>query len=1041
MEFERLLFSSIYFIAVSLYLHWGINLVKMEQIKKERNILFTAFFALAIWTFGYFMLFLVPSYEMALFWKRVSMVGMSSVFTLLLYFSILLAYTKLSSRNRIFLAILHLPALINMYIFSFSNSLARNQYQLISVDNGWTHFSKSNTFDVFFRSYAILYILLVLHIIWSWQQRLRDRKTAKNIRIVLYSLTTAAVLTILTAVLLPNLLNQALINLGPLWAIVPAGAIYRAVKNYDLFEARIIPEEMNYITWKEQGKIFNNFSFGFYLAAFLAFAATYLPNIGERTAFIEASKISIILFSIGLAISIIQWIHNKKIKRILTTIVLVFSIPIILYQFRQNAAVTVWAFPIIISISSTILSNQVLLYLVTIFSIVGQLLLWAFHPEMKVLVTNYDYILRIILIIGAFSTAVFTNKLYISKLDENNRQIKFKGIVSDVLFEFIEVTEESYDKKVDHLLEKIGTFFLVDRVHIYSMDPENQSMSYSKEWANGRIVEDNGEIDKIELKDLPWWLEQLENEKIVLIEDVDELAEEAFMEKLYLEERKVKSLLSVPIMVNGKIHSVIGIQSFKRKEWTTDNIEMLKIMAKILSNGIVHLESDKKIKNMAYYDSLTKLPNRVLFSDRINEAIKLAKVNNQFVSVMFIDLDEFKIVNDTMGHDGGDYLLQKVSERLKEQVRETDTVSRFGGDEFIVLLNNINSCKDVPVIAEKVLSIFSSPFLIKEQEFFITASGGLSTYPLDGKDPDQLIKNADLAMYEAKGKGKNQYSLSSSEMLDEVQKNMELSNDLYHAIERNELSVHYQAQVHLDSEEITGFEALLRWNHPELGMISPGVFIPLAERTDLIHTIGFWVLETVCKQNKKWQDEGYPPLPIAVNLSAVQFTSEDLVGNVKSILEKTKLVPEYLELEVTESVAIRDTKSVAHTLAKLKETGVSIAIDDFGTEYSSLSKLKELPIDKLKIDIEFIRGIAKNKKDQAITKTIINLAKNLNLSVLAEGVETKEQLTFLKEKDCDSVQGFYYYKPIPAEKVEELFKQAADEEAIYLKEFNPRFIK
>ena len=298
---------------------------------------------------------------------------------------------------------------------------------------------------------------------------------------------------------------------------------------------------------------------------------------------------------------------------------------------------------------------------------------------------------------------------------------------------------------------------------------------------------------------------------------------------------------------------------------------------------------------------------------------------------------------------------------------------------------------------------------------------------MDGRNSETLVKNADTAMYEAKAKGKNRYSICTSGMKDQIEKNIRLSNDLHYALERNELTVYYQPQVDLNDKKITGLEALLRWNHPEFGIIPPKEFIPLAEKNGLINSIGAWVLETACSQNKKWQEMGLPKLQMAVNLSGVQFINANIVEDIDRILKKTALDPKYLELEITESIAIKETNLVVDILNKLKKLGVSIAIDDFGTEYSSLSRIKSLPIDRIKIDMEFIHGIEKSEKDQAITMVIINLAKNLGLNVLAEGVETAPQLEFLNQKMCDYVQGFYYYKPMPAEEMEKILEEILEE--------------
>lgn len=398
----------------------------------------------------------------------------------------------------------------------------------------------------------------------------------------------------------------------------------------------------------------------------------------------------------------------------------------------------------------------------------------------------------------------------------------------------------------------------------------------------------------------------------------------------------------------------------------------------------------QKIENLAYHDFLTDLPNRVILVDRLQQAIDLAKRTNKKIGVLFLDLDGFKTINDTFGHFQGDELLKDVAARLLSLVRECDTVARMGGDEFIIMVQNLESDDDILTIANKVIDAFNEPFDLNHNEIYVTASIGISVYPTDGETHESLLKNADLAMYKAKEKGKNQSILCTTSMKDIITENMTLSNGLYRSLERNELEVYYQPQINLNSKKIIGLEALLRWNHPELGLVLPGKFIHLAEQNGLINPIGKWVLNTVCMQNKAWQEEGLVPIRIAVNLSIIQFQNPVIVSQIKEILEKTKLLPQYLELEITEGIAMRDTDYIIRVLNAFQEMGIYITIDDFGTEFSSLKYLKLLPINQIKIPLPFTQGINVDKRDEAIVKTIIALAKNMGLDVIAEGVETQQ---------------------------------------------------
>lgn len=463
------------------------------------------------------------------------------------------------------------------------------------------------------------------------------------------------------------------------------------------------------------------------------------------------------------------------------------------------------------------------------------------------------------------------------------------------------------------------------------------------------------------------------------------------------------------------------------KELTFQNEEKGKRAAELiiankrLENEInIRIGMEKKIKSLVYYDYLTGLPNKRLFNDRLNLCILYLVRNEKSLGVLFLDLDSFKRINDTMGHAKGDELLKMVSKRIKNILRSDDTVCRIGGDEFLILIENLKQDFYLEKIAEKIIELFKKPFTIDNHDLFITTSIGGAIYPIDGDDVETLIKNAGIAMYKAKEEGKNKFQLCTPIIKDSLVEEMKLTNSLYGALDRNELELYYQPQVNIISGEIIGLEALIRWHNSKLGMVNPGDFIYIAEKTGLILPIGEWVMRAACIQNKAWQNSGILNVPIAVNLSVNQFQNIKIVQQITEILKETDLKPKDLELEITENIIMKDPEYIIESLKQLKELGVTIAIDDFGTEYSSLNYIKQLPVDKIKIAMTFIQGININHKDEAIIKVIIVLAKNLGLKVIAEGVETKEQLDFLRDQMCDEIQGYYYYKPMTANQIEEL---------------------
>jgi len=451
---------------------------------------------------------------------------------------------------------------------------------------------------------------------------------------------------------------------------------------------------------------------------------------------------------------------------------------------------------------------------------------------------------------------------------------------------------------------------------------------------------------------------------------------------------------------------------------TNDELQIVGLAYNKMAASMVKMLNERKtnedkIKFLAYHDTLTGLPNRTLFNDRLGQALLMAARNHELVGVIFLDLDRFKTINDTFGHSLGDLLLQTMAERLKGCLRATDTVTRMGGDEFILILTEMTEMEQILVIAAKIQTAIVNPVKLEALEVFVSGSIGISVFPLHGTDQETLIRHADAAMYSAKAQGKNNFQLYDPKLNNLTQNRMLMELDLQQALSREEFILHYQPIIDVTSGQIQGVEALIRWQHPIMGLLYPTEFITLAEESGIIVKIGEWVLQKACMQNKKWQDSGNHPITMAVNISSMQFQREDFSQLVQAILTENDMDPKWLELELTESIVMRNTQHTLGMLQKLSQLGVCLSIDDFGTGFSSLGHLKRLPIHTLKIDKSFIHGAIVNQEDEAIVKTIISLGRRLNLNVVAEGVETEGQLAFLRLRKCNRIQGFLIGEPVP----------------------------
>lgn len=478
------------------------------------------------------------------------------------------------------------------------------------------------------------------------------------------------------------------------------------------------------------------------------------------------------------------------------------------------------------------------------------------------------------------------------------------------------------------------------------------------------------------------------------------------------------------IVLTGNDDHALALSAVKRG--AQDYLVKGKIDRELLQRAMQYAVERKRyqeqLERQANYDGLTGLPNRQLLHDRLHQAVSTQRQIHS-ISVVFIDLDHFKVINDSLGHNSGDEVLRHVAERLRSSVRDGDTVARIGGDEFVLILNDQTNEDVIFRAMKRIINKVSEPMRIGNRELNITCSAGISVHPQDGFDVETLLRNADAAMYRAKANGRNNFQFYTSEMNELVSERLMLEHSLRRALERKEFSLHYQPRVNLRTGAIDAVEALVRWEHPEHGLILPDRFIPIAEETGLIVEIGKWVLQTACAQSRAWQDAGLPPVVVSVNLSARQLWEGGLAVMVAGILAETGVRPEHLEMELTESVVMHDTETVISTLQGLKANGVRLSIDDFGTGYSSLSYLKRLPIDALKIDGSFVRDIdaGLGADGGILAKAIISLGHGLHLKVIAEGVESEAQMAFLKMHQCDEVQGFYYSTPLPPDECARLF--------------------
>ncbi|BAY62111.1 diguanylate cyclase/phosphodiesterase with FHA and GAF sensor [Calothrix brevissima NIES-22] len=588
------------------------------------------------------------------------------------------------------------------------------------------------------------------------------------------------------------------------------------------------------------------------------------------------------------------------------------------------------------------------------------------------------------------------------------------------------LVDMNYESGVEKTLAILGEAAEVDRTYLFKnhLHPNKGEMAVSLlfEWTRSHI-----EPTQLQWQNLVyqtaglerWYTALSQGQSIVGLTREFPLAEQ----EILLRDR-IQSIFLVPLCFEEKFWGYLGLADCSQeRQWSRHEESTLLTMAASISGAWQRQQVEEKIRYQALHDLLTGLPNRLQFNHALDRALPDGGIPQESLAVMFLDLDRFKVINDTLGHTLGDLLLKLVAQRVQESLRIGDTVARWGGDEFTILLPQINSQEEVKQIAQKILKTLTAAFEIKGHELYISASIGIALFNDNSPDAETLIQHADAALYHAKDAGRNNYQFYTPSLSKRTPAFLTLEKSLRYALEREEFMLYYQPRVNIITGEITGMEALLRWQHPEMGLVAPNIFIPLAEESGLIVPIGEWVIRTACKQNKAWQDAGFPQLTIAVNLSPKQFRQPNLVDTLTSILQETGLDPKFLDLEITESTAIEDLDFTRTVLYNLRQMGVYLSIDDFGTGHSSLSRLQLLPLHHLKIDKSFIQDLTTDQKVAHIVKAIVVLGQSLGLKLTAEGVEKPEELEFLRSINCEDVQGYLFYRPLAAQKITELLQK------------------
>ena len=1019
-----LTFSLIFFAAFAMYFFFGLYVLFLNFNSNLHRVFFFSCISLCFWAFSFSIANSAADYETCLFWRRVACLGWGTYFSILLHFIIILTDKNRLLQKKWYYVLLYLPAAVNVFAFCFYSEIAVKQYHLFSTEAGWLNIAAGTVWDIWFNCYYVIFSVTGVGLLLHWGITAKDMLVRKQ-SIMMGSAITFAILTgTLTEVVINSFYPGTSLQIAPIIILLPMLLMLYCIKRYQLLAPDIssqTAEAGQILSEATRARLYWYLLVVYIAGALINFITQYFSN---RESLKTVLLFSAVMLFLGFFLAAVQYVKIRAARRdMLSDIIMSVTIPVMILKNIDTSAVYALMVPVIFILISVAFNQNRMLILTGTVTLATLLLLWVIIPSQTVSFMSMDHISRIFIFIMIIWIACFINQIYRKRLVQYEEQVRQQELIAEISADFVSVDERNIDSKVSRLLEKCGEYFLADHVYIIFFDNIEKEVNLLYEWRNTGVNSIAELIEDAEEDDLPVWLNknQLAQRGNIFITKVQDI-EEQIPEKKWLEAQRINSVLTMLLMEKGEVFGFLVFHAAKDEkilEYSTPNI--VQMIGNHVTHSLLKVAAYRELSHMAYFDNLTDIPNRMLFNKCLEEAIKLAAKSNKLVGLIYLDLDLFKTVNDIMGHDVGDSFLKQVAKNLASCLKYDDTLARFGGDEFLIFVPQASHIDEILDTANKIIEMFSRPIRAENHEFSVTASMGISAFPMDGDNPEELVKNADLAMYYSKEYGKNRYTVCSDQLKKDFQLKTELTNSLYHALEREELELYYQPKVKSNGE-IIGVEALIRWNHPKLGLIMPDEFISIAESIGLISSIDQWVVRKACWQSKAWQDKGFLKIKMAFNLSPAQFYRESFINSIENALKENELDPEILEVEITEGIAYYQPEIFMKTVNKLKAIGLSVAIDDFGSDYSSLSRLRSLPVDRIKIDKQFTDEIPFNKKQGDIVKAILALGNILGLKVTVEGVENEQQFEFFKENTCDEIQGYFFYKPMPAKEIESVLK-------------------
>ncbi|NLJ70196.1 MAG: EAL domain-containing protein [Clostridiaceae bacterium] len=1025
-----LMLSIILYICGCFYMIFGACTIATNINSKANRLFLLLTSSLAIWSFSLSVSNSAATAEESAFCRSFSVFGWGVFSSILLHFILVLTKTERRLNKRIKYITTYLPAFINIILFGPFGYFFEKQYKMVQTDYGWMNMAPMYYAGIWLNLYYIVFSIASLILLIRWWRKLESHTSEK--RLAKYFLISVILLfSIITIIdILPDILNKKFFpKLPVLFLLVPTIILFTVLKKFGLLleRRRTIPilRETDKFS-SDRLRLFRTAAVIYMIGGAISFLVGYF---GKKGALGREILFAAALLLFGVFTRMIPFITKKHaVQNAIFLVICSLSTFYIMIVNAKIGALTVWSVYILFLLFTVIFDYRILAILFTAFCVVIQIVFWIIYPKVFVTINGNEYAIRIVIILFSYFSVRYLTTEYAFKVKVYQRFAREQEVLEQISSNFISINSENAKDKIDEMLKMSDEILEFSHAYLvkFSKDYEEATI------LNMCVKDTTKELFpyrpgmKFKTVTFPLAKSLIAQGKPMICEDTKKATFDKCGEtNNFFISRGVKSFFALPVIVDERIVGMLVIEYYNRIDvsFAESRSYFLDIIVNILGDTRRKLLYEKRLYNSAYFDKRTKLANRNMLKKRLRQTIRNRKESEK-IAVLVIELANLRVIKDTFGHSVGEQVMVKSATILENILEECCYIARSGEGKFVIVLPNVKNTEQIKDCAKRILASFSDPISTetKIEALFVVIRIGISVYPDDGRDADTILKNADMAGYEARNADKR-VLLYNSRMENNIAENTLFTNRLFKSLQNDEFFLVFQPQISCTTGKTVGIEALLRWTSDGNKIVGPDRFIPILEQTGLIYDVGLWVLEQALQEHNRLIAEGFPPLRVSVNISVVQFQGEDFIPDFTRIIEQSGADPKYIELEITESLFLKNPEDVIKKLYKLKELGVSIAIDDFGREYSSLNRLNSIPFDRIKIDKEIIFHINLEEKRDPVTKNIIMLAKDFRVGIIAEGVEKKEQAEFLRSMDCDEIQGYYFSRPLSSKALEEFLEK------------------